>query len=275
MRIRFEELRSPEIGELARAKAVAIVPIGATEEHGRHLPVMTDTRIAYSAALEAAEKVSAEVPVTVLPPVSFGYTVAMLKNWPGTITIRPKVLIDFMYDVCRSLVDMGLTRILIVNGHGNNPGVLDVVARSIGDDCKVFPAVANVYDQWDKAWMRAHVKAAGGGVSHACEAETSVMLHLTDLVDMSVADATDAMSSRLETCPTDALATKKKRMFLSSWFLENPTHGGLGDPSRSTRELGEALHRMAVDSLVEIIRELHSVHERLEGRTPNRASTRF
>jgi creatinine amidohydrolase len=275
MNVRFEELRSPQIGALAGARGVAIVPIGACEEHGRHLPVFTDTRIAYQASLEAAERVGAAPPTAVLPPVSYGYTVAMLKNWPGTVTIRPKVLIDFMYDVCVSLVDMGFRKILIVNGHGNNPGVLDVAARTVGDDRKVFPAVTNVWDHWDKAWLREHRRSAEGGISHACEAETSLMLHLTDLVDMGVADGTDMMRSTLSTCPTDAASPRKKRMFLSSWYLENPTHGGLGDPSAATAEMGAALHRMTVEGLAEVIRELSAAVDEREGRRLNREDTRF
>jgi creatinine amidohydrolase len=276
MNIRFDQMRSPEIGELAARGAVAIVPIGACEEHGRHLPVNTDTTIAHRAALDAAERVAGRIPVTVLPPVWFGYSVAMLKNWPGTVTIRPTVLIDVVRDICRSLIDMGFRKILIVNGHGNNPGVLDVAVRSIGDDFRVFPGVANVYDQWDRAWIREHRKSAEGGIGHACEAETSVMLHLDPrLVDMSLADNTDRMTSNLATCPVDGASARKKRMFLSTWFLEDSTHGGAGDPSGAAREFGEALHRMAVDGLAEAIRELSEACDARAARTPRRTDTRF
>ncbi len=276
MQIRFDQMRSPEIGDLAARGAVVLVPIGACEEHGRHLPVSTDTTIASRAALEAAERVSASLPIAVLPPVWFGYSVAMLKNWPGTLTIRPTVLIEVLSDICRSLIDMGFRKILIVNGHGNNPGVLDVVARSIGDERKVFPGVVNVYDLWDKAWIREHRRSAEGGIGHACEAETSLLLHLDgDRVDMSHADSTDRMTSDLATCPVDGASARKKRMFLSTWFLEDSLHGGAGDPTGATREFGEALHRMAVDGLVEAIRELSAACDSRAGRVPRRKDTRF
>ncbi len=134
MKIKFEELRSPEVEYLAKTGGMVLLPIGACEEHGRHLPIITDTKMAYQAALDAAEKMSTRIPIVVLPAVWFGYSVGVLKNWPGTISIKPKVLIDLLYEICRSLIDMGLKKILIVNGHGNNPGILDVVVRSIGDD---------------------------------------------------------------------------------------------------------------------------------------------
>ena len=275
MRLKFEELRSPEIGELIEKQGMILLPIGACEEHGRHLPVVTDTSMAYQAALDAAEKVVGKIPIAVLPPVWYGYTVGALKNWPGTVTIRPKVLIDFMYDICKSLIDMGIMKILIVNGHGNNPGVLDVVVRSIGDDFKVFPGIANIFSMWDKDFVRKNRKSKVGGIGHAGEIETSVMLHLTDLVDMSVADDTDIMKSDLKTCPVDFASEKKKKLYLSTWYLENPTHGAAGDPSCATREFGEQIHEMTVEGLVEVIEEFHSVQNELANRKLNRKNTRF
>ena len=275
MNVHFEELRSPEVAELVEKRGLVLVPIGACEVHGRHLPVNTDTKMAYQAALDAAERVAGDIPIAVLPPVWCGYTVWVLKNWPGTISIKPQVLIEFMREICRSLIDMGITKILIVNGHGNNPGLLDVVVRTVGDDFKVFPGIANIFDQWDKNFVRQNRKSPEGGIGHACEIETSVMLHLTNLVDMSVADDTDLMKSNLQTCPVDFASTKKKRMYLSTWYLENPTHGGAGDPSKARKEFGEAIHRMTVEGLVEVMREFFDVQEKMAGRKLNRRNTRF
>ena len=275
MKIKFEEMRSPEVGELVKRGGMVIVPIGACEEHGRHLPVSTDTTMACRAALDAAERVAQKVPLAVLPPLWFGYTVAILKNWPGTITVRAKVLIDLLCEICRSLVDMGITKILIVNGHGNNPGVLDVVVRTIGDDFKVFPGVVNIFDCWDKEFVRKNRKSMEGGISHACEVETSVMLHLTDLVDMSLADGTDIMRSSLKNTPVDSASVRKKRLYLSTWYIENSTYGGAGDPTGATREFGEKIHAMTVDALCEIIEEFYRVQGELCGRKLNRPSTKF
>jgi creatinine amidohydrolase len=275
MNIKFEQMRSPEIEDFAKNKGVVLIPIGACEEHGRHLPVITDTEMAYRASIDAANKIKDEIPVSVLPAVWFGYTVAMLKNWAGTITIRPKVLIDLLYDICRSLIDMNIDRILVVNGHGNNPGVLDVVARSIGDDFKVFPGIVNIFNLWDRQFVKENRKSKIGGIGHACEIETSVMLHLTDLVDMRVADDTDIMKTDFDNCPVDFASDKKKRMYLSTWYLENSTYGGAGDPSCATKEFGKKIHDMGVDALVEVIREFYEITGNLENRTLNRTTNKF
>jgi len=64
---------------------------------------------------------------------------------------------------------MGLNSILIVNEHGNNPGMLDVVVRTIGDNFKVFPGVAHIFSMWDREFVRKNRKSAEGGISHAGE----------------------------------------------------------------------------------------------------------
>ena len=273
MKINFEDMRSPEVGELVEKNGMVVVPIGACEEHGNHIPVSTDTLIAYEAALGAAKKISDKIPIAVLPAVWFGYTVGVLKNWPGTITIRPKVLIDLMYDICSSLIDMGIDKILIVNAHGNNPGVLDVAVRSIGDDYKVFPGVVNTYNCWTDDIITKNRRSKYGGISHGGEFETSLMLYLTDLTDMSVADDTDISKSNLKYCPMEQ--GKKKRFYVSTWFLENPKHGAMGDPTCATEGLGKIIHDTSVDLLVEIIKEFYDIQVKLKGRKLNRKCTRF
>jgi len=275
MKIKFEEFRSPEVESLVKTDGMVLLPIGACEEHARHLPIITDTKMAYQAALDAAEKTSTRIPIAVLPAVWFGYSVGILKNWPGTITVKPKVLIDLLYEICRSLIDMGLKKILIINGHGNNPGVLDVVVRSIGDDFKVFPGVVNIFNCWDKEFVKKNRKSKIGGIGHAGEIETSVMLHLTDLVDMSAANNTDIMKSDLTTCPVDFASDKKKKLYLSTWYLENSTYGAAGDSTLATKEFGKQIHSMTVQGLCDIIEEFYEIHKRLSDRTLNRKCTRF
>ena len=148
-----------------------------------------------------------------------------------------------------SIIDMGIDKILIVNGHGNNPGVLDVVVRSIGDDFKVFPGVVNVYSLWDKDYISKKRKSKEGGIGHAGEIETSLMLHYTDLVDMNVADDTDIMKSSVKSCPVDFAPGRKKKLYLSTWYLEDSKYGGAGDPTHASKELGRDIHEKMVGEL--------------------------
>jgi creatinine amidohydrolase len=275
MNLHFDQMRSPEVGDLVKKGGVVLVPIGACEVHGRHLPLNTDTVLASSVAIEAAKIASKKVPIAVLPSIWFGYSVNVLKNWPGTITIKPKVLIDLVYEVCRSLIDMGINKILIINGHGNNPGVLDVVVRSIGDDFKVFPGVVNSYNLWDNGYVKNHRKSKEGGTGHAGELETSLMLHLTDGVNMDLADGTDVMKSNLKSCPVDWCSGRKKWMYLSTWYLEDSKYGAAGDPSDARAEFGKDLQDMAVKNLSWIIEEFYEVLDKLAKRKLRRENTKF
>ena len=275
MKIRFEEMTSPEVGEFIKKDGMCVVVVGACEAHGRHLPIIADTEIAYKATLEAVKKISKKIPVAILPPVWFGYTTAILKNWPGTISIKPKVMIDLLYEICRSLIDMGINKILIVNGHGNNPGLIDVVVRTIGDDFKVFMGSVNAYVFWDKDYIKKNRKSKLGGVCHAGEVETSIMLYLTDLVDMSVVDDTDMMKSDLKNCPVDCSSNNKKQYYLSTWFIEDSTYGALGDPTLASKEIGENLHRMSVEGLCEVMEEFYNVHMKLSHRKTSRKCNKF
>ncbi len=264
MDIKYENLRWPQIEQLAKKDGMIIIPIGACEEHGKHLPVITDTEIAYRISLGSAEKVRENIPIAVTPSVWFGYTVSKLKKWPGTITIRPKVLIDLLYDMCRSIIDSGITKILIFNGHGNNPGVLDVAVRSIGDDFDVYPGVVNVFSLYEKKLIDKWRKSKEGGIGHAGEIETSFMLYLTDLVDMSVADDTDIMKTKLKYCPVDGVPDRKKMLYLSTWHLEESIYGGAGDPTSATREFGKELYIDCVEKLTDIIREFYDIQLKLQ-----------
>ena len=275
MKIKFEEMFSPEVGRFVKGNGMVLVPIGACEEHGRHLPIITDTKMVYEVCLDSAKKASKRISISVLPPVWFGYTVSTLKNWPGTITIKPKVLIDLMYDICKSLIDMNISKILIVNGHGNNPGVLDVVARTIGDDFKVFPGTVNIFNLWDKDFIKKNRKSRIGGIAHGGEVETSIMLHLTDLVDMSVADDTDMMESDLKGCPLDPGSANKKKYYLSTWFIENSTYGAMGDPISANKEFGKKLYEMTVNELCKVIEEFYEVQMKFKNRKFNRKCTKF
>jgi len=275
MKIKFDEMRSPEIGKLVDNGGMILLPIGACEVHSRHLPVITDTTIAYQSALAAAGRIADRIPIAVLPPVWFGYSVAMLKNWPGTITIRAKVLIDLLYEICRSLIDMGIKKILIVNGHGNNPGVLDVVVRTIGDDFKIFPGVVHTYALVDADVMNRERRSKMGGIGHACEMETSLMLHLTDLTDMSQATAVDTMKSNLKNCPVDGYAQRKKKFYLSTWYLENSLYGGAGDPTVATKDFGKKIFNLIVTALADVIAEFYETQIALAKRKLKRKCRKF
>ncbi len=119
--ILFKNYSSNELKKLASEIQLIILPIGSIEQHGSHLPVDTDTFIAYNLALILANKLNKQykLKALVIPPIYYGVSIEWLK-YPGTITLRPSTLSMIVEDVILSLITNGLNKILILNAHGGN-----------------------------------------------------------------------------------------------------------------------------------------------------------
>jgi creatinine amidohydrolase/Fe(II)-dependent formamide hydrolase-like protein len=101
------------------------------------------------------------------------------------------------------------------------------------------------------------------------------MLHYTDLVDMSVADDTDIMKSDVKSCPVDFAPTRKKKLYLSTWHLEDSKYGGAGDPTYATKELGGEIHKRTVAELAEVIQDFYDIQVKLSKRKLSRDCQKF
>ena len=250
---RLIELASPEVGALVEQNALCLVPIGQVEEHGKHLPVGTDATIAERVVTAAAERLEPDLPTVTLPAIWTGYSGKELANWPGTIRVRTRVVADLVFDVVKSLIEMGFAKIILVNGHGHHPGILEMVAREIADETGVYIAVAEVAKLAAEA-VQQHRKSAPGGCIHGGEFETSVMLHLGEPVDMSKATDEDVFRFESEFFAKDGFAGSKAA-FWSTWGIQRSKTGIYGDPTVATKEFGEVVFEAMVGKLVAFARE--------------------
>ncbi|NPV46859.1 MAG: creatininase family protein [Armatimonadetes bacterium] len=252
---RFGQLRSPQLGDLIGKNPLALIPIGQLEEHGPHLPVNTDFVIAERLSEACAEQLQ-ELPCLLLPGVWSGYSGKELTHWPGTIRVRTRVFADLIYDIVHSLVAMGFRKIATVNGHGHHPALLEIVAREVADAAGVYIACVDVAKMAAPAVAR-YRKSPPGGCIHGGEFETSLMLYLTDDVDMAVATAEDVFRYSSPNVPADGFAGSKKA-FWSTWGIQRSKTGVYGDPTLATRETGEAIYRETLENLVGFLREYHA-----------------
>jgi creatinine amidohydrolase len=170
----FHELTREEL-RTAAPESLIVFPVGATEQHGPHLPVATDHLTVEHIAREAAREASASIPVIVAPTLPFGSSHHHLP-FGGTMSLGTEVYYRAVYDLCESLVSGGFRRIFILNGHGGNNELVQLVARDLTLKHPVHVAAASY---WVAAWdALAAAHGEGGLPGHAGIFETSIMMAL-------------------------------------------------------------------------------------------------
>ena len=160
-----------EIGEAAKVGALPIVPVGAVEQHGDHLPVGTDA-ILVEHICQIAAQIS-KVPVVVLPTLTIGFS-PHHAQWPGTLTLSLSSVYALIKDVTSSVERCGFRRLLIVNGHGGNRAPLNAIATELITEGRLVGVVS----YWETAAQEIADTLTGirKEIGHAGELETSLIL---------------------------------------------------------------------------------------------------
>ena len=225
----------PDLSDLVGAREVGLVPVGAVEQHGPHLPTGTDTIIATALCERASDRCGA----VVLPAIAIGCSYGHATNLPGNLSLTPEQLATQVRQYAEWAATSGLTRLLFVNAHFGNAASLAIAT----DHLRLYrPELQVGYVNW---WTLDPVVAAesvlDGDDLHANRSETSAMLalapdlvHLDRMVDADDPDRTDGLVFRY-TVPS-----------LS-------TNGVTGRPSEATVELGNKLVDLTVEALVDLV----------------------
>ncbi|MGB4432964.1 MAG: creatininase family protein [Bacillota bacterium] len=235
---RLERLSRHRFEKQAFDKAILVT--GATENHAYHLPMGTDTFAAYG----VAEQVAAKTPGTLLlPPIPFGVSDGLMP-YPFTITVTPETMAKVIFEIIESCIQQGISRFLIINGHGGNNSAIDMAARKIK---KTFPSVKLAASMaWWISGPRLCPKGTFSedyGIGHAGEAETSVALYLVPhLVDMNVAEGEWPQSPR--------------EIKLFTTIPETSKTGATGDPKKATSEKGRLIVECLSDYLSKFLIEM-------------------
>lgn len=238
-----------------RAKGVAIIPVGSTEQHGHHLPLGTDAMV----AIMLAEDGALATKTVVAPPLWYGWSPHHMVL-PGTVTVRPEILTELFYDVMESLSRHGFRKIVAINGHRivNIPWMQIAAERAqrvLGVKVVIF----------DPAYMsKEFVGRVGyGPVGHAEEIETSQMFYrVPHLVHMEKAKDNPVAPRPLYSVDPafhgDTLCYVPSTASQMMSSVKN-AGGTTGMPSNANAETGKAYHQHLVDNLVRVIRCLQEV----------------
>ncbi len=248
---RYEECTWPEIREAVSEGRVAVLPVGTIEQHGPHLPLSTDVLCATEISRLAVERARGEA--ILLPSVPYAFNIHHM-DFPGTIAIEGPTFINYVTDIGKSLAHHGFRKILLVNGHGSNVPFLDIAARNITNQTEAICAMVPWWSLIPKALFDELREAEWpGGMAHACELETSLLLYFRgDLVQFEKAQK-DINFEKTEFFYWDLQSGSP--VFFQEWFSRYSKTGAVGDPTKATREKGERFVQVAVDRLVALISE--------------------
>jgi len=249
----WAELKSSEFAALDPHSTLAILPVAAIEQHGPHLPVMTDTAIAEGMLATVLARLPADLHVLVMPIQTIGKSNEHLRS-PGTITFSVENLIRSWVEVGEGVHRAGLRKLVIVSSHGGNTDVVGIVARELRVRCGMLVATT----QWRRFGLPTGVYSqfdATHGI-HAGDIETSLMLHFRpDLVDMSKAKLFPSRAAEMEAAGYTLLRPAGPHGF--GWIAQdlNPD-GAVGDASIATAEKGRLTAEHQADGFIALLRDV-------------------
>ena len=215
----------------------AILPVGATEQHGPHLGCGVDTSISQKVCSAVAKNTSA----VLLPALPYGCSMGHSKRWPGTVALQPKTLIDVIKDMGDWIYASGFRRLFIVNGHVTNFAPLRCaleMLRAEHDDMMI--ALINTPELSDRV-KQAHFQDADDW--HANDAETSLMM------------ARDTEMVRVEKCTVSDDEDRTVDSVFSHPVNRTSKNGVTGSPSLASAEKGEELFEWMVEDLTVLVQK--------------------
>ncbi len=242
---RYNHLSWEEMNDAIARQPAVLLPVGSTEQHGPHLPLDVDIFLCERVCLETARRMPGKV--LVLPPVSYGLNLHHI-DFPGTIHIEPEVFIAFCLNITKSVAYHGFRRILVVNGHGSNGPLADLVARKTLLATESICAAVNYFVFGAEAFEKVRQSDV---TAHADEFETSLYLHLApERVRMDRAVAGDDHRAR----HFSSDSTGKVR--LSDYWGRWTRVGVHGDPRPATAEKGRVIWDAVITGMRETVEDL-------------------
>jgi creatinine amidohydrolase len=246
----IDEMTSVEFAKAVRRDPLVILPFGATEEHGSHLPLGTDSM----QCEEVVRRISEEFGALVLPPIRYGEC-RTTRNFPGTVSLRSETVQSLAFDIVSELARNGVTRVLVLSGHAGS-GHMAAIRLGVQRAVEANPSLkVMVLSDYDIAYDLAG-KEFPGDDGHAGQIETSRMLGIRpELVARS----------------RPVGKTRPPRFMILSNPEEFMPTGVMGDPRGSSAEKGGRIDDYIVENLCDAVGRNFGI-ERRGGRRRGSAS---
>lgn len=246
------DLTTQDFADIDAERVVAILPVGAVEQHGPHLPVRVDAAINAGIITRAVELMPAECPALVLPMTAVGKSDEHL-SFPGTLTLSYETLARVWFELGESVHRAGIRKILFFNSHGGQPQLLEIVCRELRVKLGMY-AVSAMWPRLIDMDALFDPDENRHGI-HAGQSETSVMLHLhPELVEMHRAENFVPLSVEIER-ETEILGRGGSVSF--GWQAQDlHPKGACGDATKAAAALGAITVERAAQRLVVLIDEI-------------------
>jgi creatinine amidohydrolase len=248
----WAEMTTRDFAEGGTARWIAVLPVAAIEQHGPHLPVVTDTCIAEGMIRRAIELIPDDLPVTFLPVQAVGKSNEHISS-PGTLTSTWETTTRLWLDIGDSVHRAGVEKLIVINSHGGNVPMVDIVAREL----RVRHDMLVVATAWSRLGHPDGIpgaEEAAYGI-HGGEVETSIMLHLRpDLVHMEKAE--DFRSAQLDFA-RDFTHLRAHGPIQFGWKAQDLNRQGVvGNAAAATAEKGAAVVDHQARAFVELCRDV-------------------
>ena len=256
--IELINLSYPEVAQHLKSSDTVIVPCGATEQHGEHLPLGVDAM----AAIAVSEDASEVTGTLLAPPLWYGWSPHHM-GFPGTISLRPETLTAMAEDVMISLLHHGFKRIILVNGHrlANLPP-LEIAVSRVRAITGAIAVVADLGHFAQAEYARAVAEDGAGGIGHADGYETAHMMYIhPDLVhEDAIPVASEPAKAQNSFRVIDPSSVSSRAAWWPSTEAELLASGNCtsGLPSWGTVQRGEVLHKALVRDLAGLIDQVRA-----------------
>ncbi len=253
--MKWDQLTYKKLAALDR-RIPLVLCVTATEQHGPHLPLATDRLIAEHFCFQLDEAIPDKV--LILPTLAVGCSRHHM-DFAGSLTLRHETFIEYIVEVANSALAHGFTRLILFNSHGGNLASAQVAMERIGlahPECRVVLAT------WWRIAAEELLKLNDGGpgsVGHACEFETSLVMHIApELVD-TAAIRPGRNPCEFEWGRGDLLRSPRANYFRT--MQQQTADGTFGDPTRASASKGQAIANAVVQALERIVSDLYSAPE--------------
>jgi creatinine amidohydrolase/Fe(II)-dependent formamide hydrolase-like protein len=245
----WAELTWPEAQQRLKEVDVALLPAGSLEQHGPHLPLDTDAFDAHYLARQVAQSCSDPKPL-VLPPIPYGVSYHH-EDFSGTIKISPQVLSQLAYEIGMSAARNGITKLVIINGHGGNIPALQFAAQMINRDAHIFTCVET--GETSERDILSLIETPND--VHAGEIETSTTLAIRPHMVRR-----DKMRKFIPRFSSRYLNFSTKRSVeWNARIAKISSSGVLGDPTKASKEKGKKIWAIMIKHLVEFVEDLKNM----------------